>query len=86
MGRSYAGILGLVAFLSVMIQGFIANAAAEPTLFRAWIGLLVFTAIGYLSGRLAQWMVEDSIRTKVTVELASEESTRTAAARKPGRS
>ena len=86
MGRSYAGILGLVAFLSVMIQGFIANAATEPTLFRAWIGLLVFTAIGYLSGRLAQWMVEDSIRTKVTVELATEETTRIAAPRTPGRS
>ena len=72
MGRSYAGILGPIAFCSVLVQGFFNGAVTESILFRAWMGLVVFAAIGYVSGRLAGWIVEDSVRARVTAEVAAD--------------
>ena len=51
-------------------------------MFPAWCSLLLFAMVGLVIGRLAEWVVEDSVRTKIRAELAAgdTESARSAAA------
>lgn len=74
MGRSYGGILGLVAFLTVLARGCVRGGGAEPTLFAAWLGLLAFTPLGCIVGWVAERTVEESIRSKLAAELAAREA------------
>ena len=78
MAHVYAGILGPLAFLTVVARGFIHGGGPMSTLFTAWCGLLAFSAIGYVVGRLAAWIVEDSVRSRIAAELAAEEAAATA--------
>ena len=75
MGRSYGGILGLVAFLTVIARGWVRGGGAEPTIFAAWLGLLAFMPLGCIAGWLAERTVEESIRSKLAAELAAWEAT-----------
>jgi outer membrane lipoprotein SlyB len=70
MGRRYAAVLGLLAFAAVLVRGTLAGGALESTLGHAIFCLLVFTILGAIIGRVAQWIVEDAIRAQLTVELA----------------
>lgn len=74
MGRSYGGILGLVAFLTVLARGCVRGGGAEPTLFAAWLGLLAFTPLGCIVGWVAERTVEESIRSKLAAEIAAREA------------
>lgn len=65
MGRHYAGILGLLAFLTVVMRGLVHGAGAESTLLAAAIHLFLFAFVGYLVGQLAGWIVLDSVRAKL---------------------
>lgn len=85
MGRSYAGVLGPLAFATVLIRGALQAGGSESTLGTACLALWMFSAIGYVTGRIAEWIVEDSVTTKVSAELdaqdrASKTEGRTAAA------
>lgn len=71
MGRSYAGTLGLAAFAAVLVRGVLRGGAIEATLQAAWIGLWGFAAVGFVAGRLAEWIVEESVTGKVAAELAA---------------
>lgn len=71
MGRSYGGILGLVAFLTAMAQSWIAGGGAENTLRHAWLSLLVFAPLGYCIGRLGEWIVEDSVRGQLAAQVGA---------------
>jgi hypothetical protein len=64
MGRSYAGILGPLAFALVMARGLAAGSGVEGTLLAASAGLFLFAAIGYLIGQTAEHLVNDSVRTQ----------------------
>jgi hypothetical protein len=75
VGRSYGGVLGLLAFLTVIARSCVRGGGAEPTLFAAWLGLLAFVPLGCLIGRLAERTVEESIRSKLAAELAAREAT-----------
>jgi hypothetical protein len=70
MGRRYAAVLGLLAFAAVLVRGTIAGGALESTLGHAILCLMVFTILGAILGRVAQWIVEDAIRAQLTAELA----------------
>ncbi len=74
MGGSYAGILGPVAFLTMMGRGFLNDQPVESTLVAAWLSLLAFAAIGYIVGKLAGQIIEDSVRAEVVAELAAQEA------------
>lgn len=69
MGRSYAGILGLVAFLVVVARAVLNGAQPGSTLYQAWLGLLTFAVIGFVIGKTAEWIIDDSLRTRVLAEL-----------------
>ena len=74
MGRSYAGILGSLAFLTTVIRGWIAGAGAEQTLFQAALSMLTLAVIGAIVGALAGWIVKDSVETKIAAELEAQEA------------
>jgi hypothetical protein len=65
VGRRYAGVLGLLAFVTVLTRGLVHGAAAEPTLLAAAVNLFAFAFIGYIVGQVAGWIVLDSVRSRL---------------------
>jgi hypothetical protein len=71
VGRAYSGVLGHVGFLTSLAQGCVQGGSTQAVLLHAWLCLLAFAAIGYVTGRLAGWVVEESVRAKLSAELAA---------------
>lgn len=71
MARIYAGILGPVAFLSVLVRGFLLGEEASNLLFAAWCALWCFAAAGYVAGWIAERTVEQAVHDRITRELAT---------------
>lgn len=70
MGRTYAGVLGCLAFATVLVHGAIHHAGLEATVVRA-VGMMVgFAVVGFLLGSVAQNVVEESVRARMAQELA----------------
>jgi uncharacterized protein (DUF58 family) len=74
VARSYGGILGLLAFATVIARGCVHSGGAEATLFAAWLGLLIAFPLGCVVGMLADWMVLESIRVQLAAEIAAREA------------
>jgi len=64
MGRSYAGILGPLAFATVLFRGLILADGVEPTLELAMICLFAFSIVGFVVGGIAEATVLESVKTK----------------------
>ena len=75
MARIYAGILGLLAFAAVITRGVVHAGAPAATTWEAVTSLFAFAAIGYVIGRTAQWIIDDSVRGQLTTQLQSKPST-----------
>ena len=75
MAHVYAGILGPLAFATTVARGLVHGGGTSSTLWTACCCLLAFSAIGYVAGRLAEWIVEDSVRSRIAAELAAKEAT-----------
>ena len=71
MGRSYAGILGPLAFAMVIARGVVSQAGVEATLLAASAALFVFAAIGYVVGQIAAHLVRESVHTQFQVAIAA---------------
>jgi hypothetical protein len=71
MARSYAGVLGLVAFATTIAHGVLHGRGPEATLLWASIGMLAFAAIGSLLGSIGAATVEEAARLKMARELAA---------------
>jgi hypothetical protein len=74
MGRSYAGILGPLAFAMVVARGAIAGWPLEPTLMSASVAVFLFAAIGYLAGQTAEFLVSQSVRSQFQTAMAAWET------------
>jgi hypothetical protein len=61
MGRAYGGILGCLAFSTVLVRGLIEQSLPGSTLAVACACLFGFAAIGYIIGRIGDGIVADSI-------------------------
>lgn len=81
MGRSYAGILGLLGFSACLVRGAVHGSGTHDTLFQAWASMLIFVAIGYVAGRLAGWMVEETVRSKAAAQTAAHADSEAAASK-----
>jgi hypothetical protein len=68
----YAGILGLLAFLTCVVRGLIHGESPSSVLLLATLSLAVFALIGSIFGSLASRAVEDSVRGRLQAELAGE--------------
>ena len=75
MARTYAGILGPLAFLTSLAHGLVHGGATVSVLWTSWCCLMVFSAVGYLCGWTADRVVEDSVRTRISAELAARQKT-----------
>ena len=75
MGPSYAGILGTLAYVIVILRGVLQGYAVEGTIKLSILLLFVFAAIGYVIGKIAETTIEDSIRVQLQRELEALEKT-----------
>ena len=68
MGPSYAGILGTLAYVIVILRGVLQGYAVEGTIKLSILLLFVFAAIGYVIGKIAESTIEDSIQVQLQRE------------------
>ena len=64
MGRTYAGILGPLAFATVLFRGLILVDDAGPTLKLAMICLFGFAIVGFVIGNVAEATILESVKTR----------------------
>ena len=75
MARTYAGILGPLALVTSLARGLIHAQQTEAMLLGAWCSLVVFAAVGYVVGWIAERTVEGSVSASIEAHLAGGEST-----------
>ncbi len=61
MGRTYAGILGLVAFGTVIARSLLRGGNVDTTLMTACGALFAFAALGYIIGSIAERTIVEAI-------------------------
>jgi hypothetical protein len=70
VARIYAGILGPLAFFTSLARGALHTWPTEKTLLVAWTTLLGFAALGWITGWVAERIVEEEVRGQIAAELA----------------
>jgi lipoprotein signal peptidase len=73
VARIYGGILGLLAFQTTLLRGWMHRNDLQSTLWSAWLCLMLFTAVGLVVGRVARQVVIDSVTSQVEGELNMQE-------------
>ena len=74
MGRTYAGILGPVAFCTVVTRGLIAGGDFDSTMLLSSISLFAFAAIGFVVGSIAENTILHSVIARCNAELEALEA------------
>ena len=69
MGRKFAGVLGPVAFVTIVARGVLRGSDLGSTMQTACLCLFGFAALGYLVGRVAAATVNESVNYKFKAEL-----------------
>jgi hypothetical protein len=77
MGRTYAGILGPLAFTLVLARSAIQGGGWEQTLLAASGALFVFAAAGYLAGQTAEFVIRDTVKSQFQQAVAAWNKTQT---------
>jgi hypothetical protein len=65
MGRSYAALLGCLAFATTIARGLVHGGGLQTTVDTAIGWLVAFAVVGWIVGELAAWIVDDSIRSEM---------------------
>jgi hypothetical protein len=76
MARNYAGVLGCLGMAIAMARGALAGAGLEGTVTTAVAALVSFAVVGSLVGWVAEAAIDESVRQRLTTELADAETTR----------
>jgi hypothetical protein len=79
----YAGILGPVAFATILTRSLIHGGSADATIKIATLCLFVFAGIGFVAGQLAERIVIDSVRSRFDAELETREAAEAESDAKP---
>jgi len=74
MGRTYAGILGLLAFGLVLARGLLLGSDAASCLAAACGGLFGFAAVGLVAGTLADRFTAEAVKAKFEEAMKSLDS------------
>ena len=77
MGRTYAGILGPLAFALVLARSIVQGGGWEQTLLAASGALFAFAAAGYLAGQTAEFLVRDTVKSQFQQAVAAWNKTQT---------
>ena len=73
MGRTYAGILGPLAFITILARSLIDTSSVESTMMLATVCLFLFAGIGYFVGMVADSIVLDAVKGNFSRELQARE-------------
>ena len=73
MGRTYAGIVGLVAFSAMTFRGIASHRSLEGTIALACGSMFALAAVGFVVGELASWFVAESVQARISAEIARSE-------------
>lgn len=65
MGRAYAGILGPIAFVTVVARAVIGGGNAQNALLSAMVALFAFAVIGYVVGMVAERVVVEGVEARI---------------------
>ena len=74
MGRTYAGILGLLAFGTVIARCLLRGGNVESALWTASWTLFAFAALGYIIGSIAERTIVEAIEIKFHTDWQALES------------
>jgi hypothetical protein len=73
MGRQYAGTLGPIAFVTVIVRNLIDGGHADSALMAALMALFAFAALGYLLGRMAEHTIVEAVESSFHARLRASE-------------
>jgi hypothetical protein len=76
VARTYAGILGPLAFLTSLARSLIHNQGPQAALWTALGWLAVLTGVGLLLGWLAEQTVAEGVAGRLLAELSAQQSGR----------
>ncbi|MBX7167692.1 MAG: hypothetical protein K1X74_15280 [Pirellulales bacterium] len=74
MGRSYAGILGSLAFATVVFRAALMGSGVEATCATAALAMTIAATAGFLLGSVAEMAVNDSVRAIVQAQIQPTET------------
>ncbi len=83
MARTYAGVLGASAFVTVLLRGLLLGGGIDATLGRAVVGLAVFAVVGLIAGQIAEMTVTESVKARINQELQHQNQHQTPTPDKP---
>ena len=69
MARRYTAVLGFLGFGAAIARGIVEAQAANEMVWQAVVNLIAFGIVGLLVGRIAQWTVDDSIRSQLATQM-----------------
>ena len=72
MGRTYAGILGCLAFCTVLARGLLGGMEAHSTIIHACGSMFAFALMGMLAGTYAESLVTNGVRMRFISALGTE--------------
>ncbi len=70
MGYSYAGILGPIAFATIIARGVMSGGDLGATIRMASLSLFAFAMVGFAIGQIADTIISTGVRRKLLAELA----------------
>ena len=79
MGRIYAGVLGLVGFLTIIARGLLNHSASGSTMLYASGAMFIFATIGWIAGTIAETTVAEAVRRQFDKEVEGSEENAAAA-------
>jgi len=65
MARSYAGVIGLLAFTVVIARNMLHDGSMTSSVQQALVCMVVYALIGGVVGRVAQFIVDDLVRSEL---------------------
>lgn len=71
MARQYAGILGTLAFVTVIARALVEGGGEVSVMQTATLAMVVFALVGAVVGRLAAFLVDDAARGRLMREMAT---------------
>jgi hypothetical protein len=72
MARTYAAVLGFLGFAAAIARGMVEAQAANEMIWQAVVNLVAFCVVGLLVGWIAQWTVDDSIRSQLAARMQAQ--------------
>lgn len=71
MGREYGGVLGFLAFTTVMARGLVGGGGFDDSVQQALIMMFAFAGAGFLIGNIAEQTVRESVLSALDTEFAA---------------